>query len=154
MIPSVSRSSALPPLVPVNSSCLNLLALWGFSRDFRKDMKHGSESVVRNIVQVDEGGAEELGGQVLHSVEVLLHGRACLPEDMETAREDHGQNQVHDLSPPSLTPLGISCLREDFSARKAIGCISFLRELQFNHHPLKMWTSSSIRSENTSPHHF
>lgn len=73
-------------------------------------MEHGSESVVRNIVQVDEGRAEELGGQVLHSVEVLLHGRACLPEDMETAKENHGQRQIHDLSPPSLTPLGISCL--------------------------------------------
>lgn len=139
MTPSVSCSSALPPLMPVNCSCLNLLALWGFSREFRKDMKHGSESVVRNIVQVDEGRAEELGGQVLHSVEVLLHGRACLPEDMETASENHGQRQIHDLSPLSLTPLGISCLREDFSARKAIHCI-FLKELQFNQHPLKMWT--------------
>lgn len=42
-------------------------------------MKHGSEPVVGNIVQVDEGGAEELSSKVLHGVEVLLHGRTRLP---------------------------------------------------------------------------
>lgn len=90
MIPSFPCSSSLPPLVPMNCSCI-----WssGLSRDFWKDMKHGSQSIVRNIVQIDKGWAEKLGSQVLHGVKVLLHGRACLPQDMETVREIMGNDK-------------------------------------------------------------
>lgn len=91
MIPSIPYCSALPPPVPESRSCLQSPGPLGLSRDFGKDMKHGSETVVRNIVQVDKGRAEKLSSQVLHSVKVLLHGRTRLPKDVETAREHHSQ---------------------------------------------------------------
>lgn len=74
-------------------------------------MKHGSESVVGNVVQVDEGRAEELRSKVLHAVEVLLHGRTCLPEDVETVRENHGQWQIPHRSLPAPNAPGISSPR-------------------------------------------
>lgn len=71
---------------------LFLYSIFWDSEGLWKDMKHGSESVVRNIVQIDEGWAEELGSQMLHGVKVLLHGRACLPQDMETVKEIIGND--------------------------------------------------------------
>lgn len=50
-----------------------------------KDMEHGAKSIIRNVIEVDESGAEELGGETLHGVEILLHGGACISQDVETS---------------------------------------------------------------------
>lgn len=66
----------------------NFLTFWvSFISSHFKDMKHRFEPEVRNIVQVDEGWTKELCSKVLHSVEILLHGRACLPQDVVTVRQ-------------------------------------------------------------------
>lgn len=57
-------------------------------RQWWKDTEHGTQSVIRNVVEVDESWAEELGGETLNGVEILLHGGACISQDVETSTKN------------------------------------------------------------------
>lgn len=65
-----------------------LKASLGGLRQWWKDTEHGTQSVIRNVVEVDESWAEELGGETLNSVEILLHGGACISQDVETSTKN------------------------------------------------------------------
>lgn len=48
-------------------------------------MNHGAKSVVRHMVERDEGRASDFLSQPLDGVELLLQGQTCVPQDMEAA---------------------------------------------------------------------
>ena len=52
-------------------------------------MKHDPESVVRDVVEVGEGGVHDAGSQTVYGTEILLEAQADAAQDVETGERNH-----------------------------------------------------------------
>lgn len=101
-------------------------------RQWQKDTEHRAQSVIGNVVQVDESWADELGGKTLNCVEILLHGWACIPQYVETAIKNRLIAAVLENRYPARDLERLQALSSwDYIVATVLNTIKFLKDYQF-----------------------